>query len=74
MTKPRLKPILFERGLTARELARRSGISETIISLIANGRYVPDPVQKSKIASVVGVPAEVIFSSIRQMAAVQAGD
>lgn len=61
MPKPRLKMVLFEKGITGRELARRSGLSESIISLAANGRYNLDPVQKAKIVSILKVPAETLF-------------
>ncbi len=46
----RLRLEILKAGLTQREVGRRSGIDETLISRICNGRYVPDSVERIKIA------------------------
>ena len=71
MTKPNLKLVLFKHGWTGRELARRTAIQESIISLICNGRYNPDPVQRATIASALNMPEEMIFRPIDQAASLQ---
>jgi len=48
-----LKNILFDKGITQRELARKSKIAEAIVSMIIHGKYVPDDRQRKKIAAVL---------------------
>ena len=45
-----IKKLLHERAIKQSELARTTGINESTISLIVNGRFYPYPVQKKKIA------------------------
>ena len=54
MKATKLKLALLKKGMTQREVAHRSGINEAIISMVANGRYLPDADQKSMIAEVIG--------------------
>lgn len=44
------------RGLSGRELARRAGLSETLVSKIEAGRTSPAWVTMDRIASALGVP------------------
>jgi len=60
----KLKLVLLEKKMTQREVAHRSGINEAIISMVANGRYLPDADQKSMISEVVGEDQETLFENI----------
>jgi transcriptional regulator with XRE-family HTH domain len=57
----KLKLVLLEKKMTQREVAHRSGLNEAIISMVANGRYVPDEHQKSMISEVVGEEQDELF-------------
>jgi transcriptional regulator with XRE-family HTH domain len=46
----RLKTLRDKRGWSQAELARRSGLNATTISLIESGRLVPYPAQAEKLA------------------------
>ena len=58
----RLKIRILEEGLTQREVSRRSGIDEAILSLISNGKYLPDRLQRVKIAEAMGKPEGELFA------------
>ena len=63
MTKlTRLKIRILEEGLTQREVSRRSGIDEAILSLISNGKYLPDRLQRVKIAEAMREPEGELFA------------
>ena len=49
----RLRTAIYESGLTQRAIATKTGIHESIMSMIVNGKYVPDVQQKRKIALVL---------------------
>jgi len=57
----RLKFAIFEEGLTQKEVARRAGLDPAIISLIINGRYVPDSIQRAKIVKVLNKNESELF-------------
>lgn len=59
----KLKQVLWENKMTQRELSHRSGINEGTVSMIANGRYLPDADQKSMIAEVVGEDQDALFET-----------
>lgn len=59
--KPRLKITLYEKGLTQRELARKSGIPEGYISRYISGRFNLSDREKESIARVVGVDPRLVF-------------
>lgn len=61
MTNFRLKIAILEAGLTQRELARRVGLHESLVSLIARGRYNPDPLQEARIATALGRDVSELF-------------
>ena len=56
-----LKRAFFESGLSQREISKRTGVSEPIISLAVNGKYVLDELQKAKIAATLGQPVKALF-------------
>lgn len=56
-----LRRAIFENGSTQREVAAKSGLHESIISLIVNGRYLPDDQQRIKIAHALGRYENEIF-------------
>jgi len=57
----KLKLRILEEGLTQREISRRSGLDEATVSLISNGRYIPDPLQRAKIAQALRTDPDEIF-------------
>ncbi len=59
----KLKMVLWEKKMTQRELSHRSGLNEAIISMVANGRYLPDEHQRSVIAEVVGEKQDELFEN-----------
>ncbi len=59
----KLKMVLWEKKKTQRELSHRSGLNEAIISMVANGRYLPDEHQRSVIAEVVGEKQDELFEN-----------
>ncbi len=63
MKATKLKLALLKKGMTQREVAHRSGLNETIISMVANGRYLPDEHQKTVIAEVVGEKQDELFEN-----------
>jgi transcriptional regulator with XRE-family HTH domain len=46
------------RGWSRAELARRAGMSNSTISLIENGRFLPYPGQLQKLAAALGLPPD----------------
>jgi DNA-binding XRE family transcriptional regulator len=59
-----LKRLLFERGLTNRWLAQQCNVDETGMSLIVNGKRTPSLPLALKIARVMGVSVEELFSYV----------
>jgi transcriptional regulator with XRE-family HTH domain len=57
----KLKLAILNSGLTQREVVRRSRLDEGLISLIANGRYIPDAVQRARIAEALRKPESDLF-------------
>ena len=53
-TGTRLKLVRERNNLSQRELARRSGLTNSTISQIEHGRYKPYPVQLARLASALG--------------------
>ena len=63
MKKPtKLKSVILANGIKQRHIAKKSGINECIISLIANGRYLPDKRQRRKIAKAIQVSELDLFT------------
>jgi len=50
-----------EAGATQKQVARKSGVSETYISYAINGRFNLNPVEKAKIAQALNRPVRQIF-------------
>lgn len=61
METTKLKQKLIERGIKQNWLAQRSGINESILSLIITGKYNPDDCQKSKIAAALEMDEKDLF-------------
>ncbi len=59
----KLKLVLLEKKMTQRELSHRSGLNEATVSMIANGRYLPDEHQRSMISEVVGEEQDELFEN-----------
>ncbi len=57
----RLKALREERGISMRELARRSSLSANALSMIERGLTSPSVSTLSKLASAMGVPITVFF-------------
>lgn len=58
-----LKKVIFENGMSQRELAKKARIHESLISMAVRGKYNLDGIQKAKIAKAIGKPENEIFIS-----------
>jgi transcriptional regulator with XRE-family HTH domain len=56
-----LRLAILENGCTQREIAAKAGIHESIISLVVNGRYIPDERQRRNIAIALGRYEDELF-------------
>jgi transcriptional regulator with XRE-family HTH domain len=65
ITKLRLR--LLEKGLSQREVARRAGLKEGLMSLIINGHYIPDERQKTQIAKAIQLPEDELFERVYRL-------
>ena len=61
MKNSKLKLILFEGGMSQRDLAKKSGVHESTISLAINGKYNLDEIQKAKIAKALKMSINGLF-------------
>ena len=59
----KLKLAILQMGLTQRETARRAGIDEGRLSLMTNGQYIADSVQRAQIAEALQKPETELFDS-----------
>jgi len=59
----KLRTAIFKEGLTQRDLARKTKIHESFISMAIRGKYNLDVVQKAKIAKILNRPQEQIFTA-----------
>jgi transcriptional regulator with XRE-family HTH domain len=57
----RFKALLFQRGITERELGEQVSLPRTYISMAVNGRLRLGKDEQEKIASVLRVPVSAIF-------------
>ena len=57
-----LKVAILKNRLSQRDLARQTGIHESIISMAVHGKYNLDQDQRARIARVIGEPEELIFN------------
>lgn len=57
---------IIGKGFYQKEVARAAGISESVMSMICRGKYVPDDSQRGKIARVLRVSPAKIFSENTQ--------
>lgn len=57
----KLKSLLWESGITQRDLSKTTKIPEAYISLAMSGRYVFNSLEKAKIARALGVAESEIF-------------
>lgn len=60
----RIKEILKAKGITAKELAAKIGISEGALSLAINGNPTVETLEK--IASALGVPVSDLFAAPKE--------
>ena len=58
---PAFKAIRLTNGYTQKELAKRAGVSTSMISQIEHGKRCPGPKAGKKIADFLEVPMEAIF-------------
>ena len=56
-TARRLQDALDRKGMTAAELAKKSGVSKSSISQYINGTHAPSNISSAKMAEVLGVNA-----------------
>jgi hypothetical protein len=57
----KLKSLLWNQGITQRDLSKTTKIPEAYISLGLSGRYVFNSLERAKIARALGVPESEIF-------------
>ena len=60
----KLKIAILKEGLTQKELARRAQLDESVISLISNGKYIPDQIQRAKIAKALNKRETELFGGM----------
>jgi len=58
MTRYRIRELLDERGMSARDRAQRSGVSATTLTNLLQGRGEPLPVTLERLATALGVKTE----------------
>jgi ribosome-binding protein aMBF1 (putative translation factor) len=61
MKTTKLKQKLMDKGTKHKWLAQRSGLNESILSLIINGRYNPDKRQREKISAAMEMNEKELF-------------
>ena len=49
------------KGRLQKDVAKKAGMSESIMSMIVRGKYIPDNIQKARIAEVLKVNPREIF-------------
>lgn len=64
-----LREIRSLTGLSGRELARRTGISETTVTNIEHGKHGVSPAVLRRLADALGVSVEAISSPVAESAA-----
>lgn len=57
----RLKRIMFEKGITQRELAEKTGICRVYLSLHINGRVNLKDLEKLRVAEALGCKVSDVF-------------
>ena len=57
----KLKITILKEGVTQKELARRTNLDASLISLICNCRYVPTSAQRQRIAKALNKSEEELF-------------
>ena len=63
-----LKRCRLERGILQVELAQRTAIERSRLSLIENGHVAPTPAELERIALVLGVPIDMLMPEPRSAA------
>ena len=56
-----MKPIaryLEERGMSVEELVKAAGLDAKLVKAIVSGNYTASPVQRQRLAAVLGLPVE----------------
>ena len=59
----KLKLAIFEQDISQAELAQKTGIAESVLSMAINGRYNLKPEQKENIAETIGRDVSEIFEA-----------
>ena len=57
-----LKQMILEKGLSQNKVAQTARVPQSSMSLIANGRLIPCPAWRRRLAEVLGVSEEVLFA------------
>lgn len=55
---------LLDEGLTQREVSKKSGVNESRLSLIKNGRLIPSKAEAEKIAKLLECDPSDLFKEI----------
>lgn len=60
----KLKMAIFENGTSQRDLAKTTGIHESVISMAIRGKYNLDQIQRAKISKAIGKAESELFEAI----------
>lgn len=63
----RLREVLKIQGLSQMELARRTGMHSSTVSLLVSGRMIPSEVQKQRISEALDMGIGEIWSEFQGM-------
>ena len=61
----KLKLEILKSGLSQKSIAEKARINEAILSLISNGKLIPDRRQRQRIAVAMGIHEEDLFETDR---------
>jgi ribosome-binding protein aMBF1 (putative translation factor) len=57
----KLKSLMFEKGISNKQLAEMPNIHATLILMVLHGRYRLNAKQEERISKIIGKPREVLF-------------
>ena len=64
MKNVKLRNAIFEAKLTQRDVAKKTKIPESQLSMSIHGRFILDEIQKARIAKLLGKPINQLFKRI----------
>jgi ribosome-binding protein aMBF1 (putative translation factor) len=58
----KLKMAILESGVLQKELAKKIGVHPSVLSMVVQGKYIFDQVQRAKISKALGKPEHELFT------------